>query len=107
VVSNNIDRDNMTAAPYASSTPDIDSASDWYLTGSAASAAIDSGFPVRSIVHLDFEQKLRPVDDPTWNIDIGAMESDASAPDTPPANQEELGQAGQPYCVKPDGSRCD
>jgi hypothetical protein len=78
----NLDPTHLSSSPFASDTPDIDTISDWYLTGPSASAAIDAGFPVGSIVGSDFENGQRPGDNAAW--DIGAIESDASPAPAPP-----------------------
>lgn len=72
----NLDRSDMPtpAAAYASSTPDIDTASDWYLTGDDAATAVDQGTDLGSHVYDDFEHRVR-----SGTYDIGAMELDQDA----------------------------
>jgi hypothetical protein len=67
------------SSPFADSTPEWDSITDWYLTGAGASSAIDQGAAMdgtanEGVVLDDIEGKRRP--DRNW--DIGATELDHS-----------------------------
>lgn len=69
----NIDSDQMSSSPFASSTPDINTSSEWRLTGPSASVAIDAGSDLGSSVYDDFEHNVRV----GGTYDIGAFDDQA------------------------------
>jgi hypothetical protein len=67
----NLDATHLSSSPFASDTPDIETVSDWYLTGLSASTVIDQGQNLGTHVHTDYENTVRPRG---TGYDIGAIE---------------------------------